>query len=171
MSACASMCMGEVVWVAYGSNQADPISQLVQARQALAATQGLFEEQASSVYRTPPVGFVEQPDFYNAVVRYRTQLKPLELLAVLQAQEHKQGRVRSFKNAPRTLDLDILLYDRQIIAHHNLTVPHPELHRRAFVLRPLLEIDPQLVHPQQGELAGWLAQLACEEIVKLEAVW
>ena len=96
-------------WIAFGSNQAEPVAQLLRARQTLAAV--LQEDAASALYRTPPWGYTAQPDFINAVIRYRTNLSPLVLLALLQRVEQEQGRERPFKNAPRTLDLDVLLYD------------------------------------------------------------
>ncbi len=99
----------------------------------------------SSLYETEPVGYREQPWFYNAVVALATALTPGELLTALRTLEREAGRERPFPNAPRTLDLDLLLYGEEIVAREELTVPHPRMHERAFVLVPLLEIAPQLV--------------------------
>lgn len=130
------------VWIAYGSNQDDPVAQLLRARQTLASH--LVETGASALYRTPPWGYTAQPDFINAVVRYRTELAPLILLDLLQHIEQQQGRERPYKNAPRTLDLDLLRYDDLHLDHPRLTLPHPGIHERAFVLRPLADLDPEL---------------------------
>ena len=131
------------IWIAYGSNQQNPVAQLNRARRTLAAQ--LTETGASRLYRTPPWGCdTAQPDYLNAVVRYRTALEPLPLLDLLQAIEHQQGRERPYKNAPRTLDLDLLRYDDQHLDHPRLTLPHPGIHERAFVLRPLADLDPEL---------------------------
>jgi len=101
----------------------------------------------SSIYETEPVGFLDQPRFLNAACQVRTRLEPLELLARLQGFEASLGRRRSFANAPRVLDLDILLYGQLVISSPMLTVPHPRLAERAFALAPLAEIAPSLVHP------------------------
>jgi 2-amino-4-hydroxy-6-hydroxymethyldihydropteridine diphosphokinase len=102
----------------------------------------------SSLYRTAPVDS-SGPDYVNAVAHIRTALSPLDLLDHLQALENHAGRVRPYPNAPRTLDLDILLYGDQHICSDRLTVPHPRLWQRAFVLAPLAEIAPQLVSASQ----------------------
>ena len=130
-------------WIAYGSNQDNPVAQLIRARATLATH--LEESGASRLYRTPPWGYTAQPDFINAVVRYRTTLEPLALLDLLQTIEQQQGRERPFKNAPRTLDLDLLCYDALHLNHPRLTLPHPGIYERAFVLRPLADLDPE--HP------------------------
>jgi 2-amino-4-hydroxy-6-hydroxymethyldihydropteridine diphosphokinase len=101
----------------------------------------------SSLYETAPVGFREQPPFLNAVVALETPLPPADLMRSLLAIERDLGRVRSFPNAPRTLDLDLLLYGDTVLDTAELTVPHPHLPERAFVLVPLAEIVPDLRHP------------------------
>ena len=111
------------IWIAYGSNQQNPVAQLNRARRTLAAQ--LTETGASRLYRTPPWGYTDQPDFINAI-------------------EHQQGRERPYKNAPRTLDLDLLRYDDLHLDHPRLTLPHPGIRERAFVLRPLADLDPEL---------------------------
>ena len=105
----------------------------------------------SSLYETAPVGYVEQPSFLNAVVALDTELTPTDLLGALLGIERDLGRMRSFPNAPRTLDLDLLMVDNVILDTPELTLPHPRLHERAFVLVPLAEIAPKLVHPGPGK--------------------
>ena len=105
----------------------------------------------SSVYETEPVGFREQPDFWNLVARATTDLEPRELLTRTRAVERRLGRVDAVRNAPRTLDIDLLLYDGQVIRDPDLEVPHPRMLERAFVLVPLAELDPELRHPIAGQ--------------------
>lgn len=101
----------------------------------------------SSLYETEPVGYKWQDWFFNCAVEIETKLNPNELLEFLQSIERKLGRIKTIKNGPRTIDLDILFYDDLIINEKNLTIPHPRLHGRLFVLEPLKEIAPELVHP------------------------
>lgn len=105
-------------------------------------------EKVSSIYETEPVGYKEQPLFLNMVCQISTDLSPGELLHLAKDIETKMGRKLSFPNAPRPIDIDILLYDDQIIQTQDLTIPHPRLADRAFVLIPLAEIAPELTHPQ-----------------------
>ena len=158
--------MSALVWIAFGSNQADPIAQLVEARAALA--EKMDEQAASPLYRTPPFGITEQPDFINAVVRYRTDLKPHDVLALMMATEQAQGRVRTIKNGPRTLDLDVLLYGKEEIDTSDLRVPHPAMHERAFVLEPLAAIDPNAVIARHGTVRECLAALHAESLPTVE---
>ncbi|HSO08275.1 MAG TPA: 2-amino-4-hydroxy-6-hydroxymethyldihydropteridine diphosphokinase, partial [Pelomicrobium sp.] len=104
----------------------------------------------SALYRTAPVGYLDQPDFINAVIAVETALPPRALLDALLAIERAHGRQREFPNAPRTLDLDILMYDHVTLHEPGLTLPHPRMHERAFVLKPLAEIAPELVLPGHG---------------------
>lgn len=99
----------------------------------------------SPFYQTKPVGYLEQPDFQNAVVKLETQLSPEDLLDGLQKIENQQGRVRKQENGPRTIDLDILLYDSLSIRSERLTIPHPRMYERTFVLKPLSDIAPELI--------------------------
>jgi 2-amino-4-hydroxy-6-hydroxymethyldihydropteridine diphosphokinase len=101
----------------------------------------------SSLYETEPVGFLSQPWFLNIALEIRTALSPRELLATCREIETGQGRIRTFQGAPRTLDVDILLYGGQIIKEPDLQIPHPRMAQRRFVLEPLAEIAPQIIHP------------------------
>ena len=137
-------------YVALGANLADPVAQVCAAFDALRSLPETRLLQASSLYRTAPVGVCGQPDFINAVARLETGLDAAALLDALLAIEATFGRRRDFDLAPRTLDLDILLWGADgagCIDTATLTVPHPRLHGRAFVLRPLADIAPALVSP------------------------
>lgn len=137
--------MSHIAFVGLGSNLADPSAQLVRAFEDLDGLDGTCLLARSSLYRSAPVGYLDQPDFVNAVAKLSTKLTPQALLhAVLQI-EHKHGRERTFRNAPRTLDIDVLLYDDVMLHEHGLTIPHPQMQHRAFVLLPLLEIEPTCV--------------------------
>ncbi|MGK7310661.1 MAG: 2-amino-4-hydroxy-6-hydroxymethyldihydropteridine diphosphokinase [Candidatus Longimicrobiales bacterium M2_2A_002] len=107
-------------------------------------------EGVSDVYETSPVGYLPQPDFLNLVVRLRTALRPIELLEAVRAIEEERGRERRFRNAPRTLDIDILLYGDRVVTEPGLEVPHPRMTERAFVLVPLLELDADIADPRTG---------------------
>jgi 2-amino-4-hydroxy-6-hydroxymethyldihydropteridine diphosphokinase len=131
-------------YVGVGSNLNDPRAQVLQAFTELDGLPHTRVVRKSSLYRSAPMGHAAQPDFVNAVAQVETGLPAERLLAELQAVEARHGRERSFPNAPRTLDLDLLLYGTARIASPALTVPHPRMHERAFVLKPLLEIAPQL---------------------------
>ena len=133
------------VYLGLGSNLGDRKHNLAQALELL--SKHVVIEQVSSVYETEPSGYKEQPLFLNAVCRISTELNPEKLLRLAKKIEAKSGRVSSFPNAPRPIDIDILLYDDEVISDKKLTIPHPRLVERAFVLVPLAEIDPDLVHP------------------------
>lgn len=147
------------VYIALGSNLGDPRAQVEHGFDALAALPGTLVIARSQLYRTPPWGVLEQPDFINAVARLETALPPRELLAALQMIESSAGRVRGVQNGPRTLDLDLLLYGNQIIAEPGLVIPHPRLHERAFVLLPLVDIAPELEIPGRGCVTDLLARV------------
>ncbi len=117
-------------------------------RTALSEIEGFAKvEKISSFYKTPPYGYRDQDDFLNMATEISTELTAIELIVKLQEVEHKMGRVREIKNGPRVIDIDILLYKDEIIKHPNLKVPHPEMHKRNFVLAPLTEIAPETKHP------------------------
>jgi 2-amino-4-hydroxy-6-hydroxymethyldihydropteridine diphosphokinase len=149
------------VFIGLGSNLSDPQAQVSQALQELDALPQVRVVRCSSLYRSAPVGYLDQPDFVNAVAQLQTSLSPRALLDALLALELRCGRTREFINAPRTLDLDVLLYDDVRLHEHGLTIPHPQMHLRAFVLQPLLEIAPECVIPGVGAAAD--AARACED--------
>jgi len=138
------------------------------ALEALAALPSSRLIRASSLYRTAPIGYVAQPDFVNAAALIETTLAPRELLAELRAIEDRHGRVRSFQNAPRTLDLDLLLYDDFTIDEPELSVPHPRVHERAFALAPIVEIEPECIIPGRGSAREWLARCADQKIERFQ---
>jgi 2-amino-4-hydroxy-6-hydroxymethyldihydropteridine diphosphokinase len=154
-------------YVGIGSNLDDPRARVEAALRELAtlpATQVLAH---SSLYRTPPMGPADQPDYINAVAALATGLAPLALLDALQGLEHRHGRVRTQRWGARTLDLDILLFDTLIIDEPRLTLPHPGLTQRAFVVVPLAEIALDLEIPGIGPLTRVLQALAAAPIVRL----
>lgn len=147
-------------YVALGSNLQSPAAQIRQAMDELDALAGTRVLRRSSLYHSPPVGYADQPDFINAAVALDTTLTPQDLLAQLLALEQRHGRERPFPNAPRPLDLDLLLYDDLQLAGSTLQLPHPRMHERAFVLLPLAEIAPDLVIPGASQTVAALAR-AC----------
>ena len=142
--------MKHTAFIGLGSNLADPVAQVTRALDALDKFPRTQVLRRSSLYRSAPVGYLEQPDFINAVAQLETELAPRALLDALLLLERECGRTREFCNAPRTLDLDVLLYDDLIHHEHGLTIPHPQMHMRAFVLQPLLEIAQECVIPGVG---------------------
>jgi 2-amino-4-hydroxy-6-hydroxymethyldihydropteridine diphosphokinase len=139
-----------LAFVGIGSNLDDPRAQVLRAFEELEALPHTRVVKKSSLYRSAPVGYAAQPDFVNAVAQLETGLPAERLLAELQAIELRHGRSRSFANAPRTLDLDLLLYGAAQLKTATLQVPHPRMRERAFVLKPLLEIAPQLPFSLDG---------------------
>lgn len=156
-----------IAFVALGSNLDDPESKVRQGIAALAELPQLRLVAASSLYRSPALGHADQPDFVNAVTQLSTSLAPQPLLAALLAIEQRFGRERSFRNAPRTLDLDLLLYDAQSIDEPGLAVPHPRMHMRAFVLAPLVEIAPACVINGRGPAADWLDRCRDQTLTRI----
>jgi len=158
-----------IAFIGVGSNLADPLEQVRQALMELESIPGTRVTARSSLYRTSPVGYLEQPDFINAVASVQTTLKPQALLAALLAIENRHGRRRAMRNAPRTLDLDLLLYGEEVFDQDGLTLPHPRLHERAFVLAPLAEIAPEAVVPGMGRLQDLLARVDCNGVSRIDA--
>lgn len=161
--------MAETVYIGLGSNLDQPIQQVQLALQRLHALPQTHVIQYSSLYRTAPLGGLDQPDYINAVAQLITHLSPLELLSNLQLLENLQGRVRQQRWGSRTLDLDILLYGQHHIYHPRLTVPHVGLYERAFVLHPLYECNPELILPNGKQLSDILSPLVKTEIQKITA--
>ncbi len=155
-------------YVALGANLGDPQAALCAALRDLAAVGGVTVTATSSFYRTAPIES-SGPDYVNAVAAVETTLSAVDLLHALQAIENTHGRVRpaGVVNAPRTLDLDLLLYGEDVIATPELTVPHPRMHERAFVLVPLLEIAPDASIPGRGAAKDFLASVADQAIERI----
>jgi 2-amino-4-hydroxy-6-hydroxymethyldihydropteridine diphosphokinase len=154
------------VLLGLGANLGDPRRQLAQAVARIRAL--LDDVRVSSVYRTEPVGHREQPDFHNLVVGGWTTLQPEALLRALLAIEDDLGRARSFPNAPRTIDIDLLAYGDVVMRTAALTLPHPRMAERGFVLHPLAEIAPEWVHPQLGRTARELLSAAAQSLERVE---
>lgn len=146
-------------YVGLGGNEGDVATTLEEALWALDALPQTTIQRQSAIYRTPAWGRTDQPDFLNAVVELRTRMTPRALLDLLLEVEQRFGRVRSASErwGPRALDLDLLLYGDEEVSEPGLTVPHPHLHERAFVLVPLAEIAPSLEIPGRGDVASLLA--------------
>jgi 2-amino-4-hydroxy-6-hydroxymethyldihydropteridine diphosphokinase len=158
-----------VAYVALGANLGQASETIKAALAALAAMGGCRLVATSSLYRTAPVGLKNQPDFINAVAALETQLSAGDLLRALFAVEARFGRERNGHNAPRTLDLDLLLHGETRMNSLALTLPHPRMHERAFVLAPLAEIAPDLVIPGRGPVQALLAGVGEQRIERLDA--
>jgi 2-amino-4-hydroxy-6-hydroxymethyldihydropteridine diphosphokinase len=157
-------------WVGLGANLGDAVAVLARATAEIAGLPQTCVSATSPFYRSAPVDAIG-PDFINAVLAIDTDLGAEELLSRMQAIEIRHGRDRgpdAVRNAPRSLDLDLLLYGDRDSTDAQLILPHPRLHRRAFVLRPMLDIDPQLSAPGLGQLADWLPGVADQRIERLD---
>ena len=154
-------------YVGLGSNLDEPRAQVLRALEELACLPRTRLSARSSLYRSAPLGYADQPEFVNAVAGIDTELGAAELLHQLQALEARHARTRSFANAPRTLDLDLLLYGDERIHAPGLIVPHPRMHERAFVLLPLAEIEPQASIPGQGSAMACLAACADQKVERI----
>ena len=156
-----------IAYIGLGSNLAEPQSQVESALGELDALPRTRVVARSSLYRTAPLGFAPQPDFVNAVAAVDTLLGARELLHELQALEAAHQRRRSFANAPRTLDLDLLLFGDECIADAELVVPHPRMHERAFVLAPLAEIAPDAMIAGRGAARHLLERCRDQKIERI----
>lgn len=154
--------------IALGANIGEPLRQIEAGFKALAALPGTRLTARSSLYRSAPVGYADQPDFINAVALIDTTLDPHALLDALLAIERVNGRVREFANAPRTLDLDIVLYGDAVIHDPGLTIPHARMLERAFVMLPLAEIAPDMQVPGQGRVSELAARVDADSIEQLQ---
>ena len=157
------------VFVALGSNLDQPERQIGIALEALSGLPGTQVLRSSSLYRTPPWGDTDQPEFINAVARLATPLQPLALLDALLAIERRMGRVRSRRYGPRVIDLDLLMYGDAVVDSPRLVLPHPRMQERAFVMWPLAEIAPTLSLGAFGTAADIAAALPGEGILRLPA--
>jgi 2-amino-4-hydroxy-6-hydroxymethyldihydropteridine diphosphokinase len=153
-----------LAYVGLGANIGDPGQQIEAAIEELKKLPDSRVTAVSGVYRSAPIGHLDQPDFLNAVAELDTDLAPVPLLGMLQQLESSHGRERPFANAPRTLDLDLLLYGDRVLETPRLTLPHPRMHERAFVLAPLTEIAPDIAIPGRGLARALLAACAGQAI-------
>jgi len=155
-------------YIALGSNMGDRYEYLKKAILLLESHEEITVANTSSIYETDPVGFTDQDQFLNMAVQVSTSLKPLELLDECLKIEEKLGRKREIRWGPRTLDLDILLYNHENIETEKLTIPHPRMSERAFVILPLLEMDPNLMLPtMEKPLKTWLQSIPDKEGVRI----
>jgi len=159
--------MSVIAVIGLGANLNDPAAQVEYAFAELDRLPGTRLVARSGLYASTPVGYVDQPDFVNAVAQVTTTLAPRALLMALLDIEHRHGRARSFRNAPRTLDLDLLLYGDARFHEDGLTLPHPRMHQRAFVLLPLLEIAPDARIPGAGRAVDLLPACADQSVMPL----
>lgn len=156
--------MSHIAYIGLGSNLDEPIQQLSTALQELNQLANCQLIAQSSLYSSKPVGPQDQPDFVNAVAKLKTNLEPLALLDELQALEQSHRRIRERHWGPRTLDLDLLLYDDDFITHPRLKVPHLHMHERGFVLLPLSEIDPNIELPGKGLVTLILRDIPTDDL-------
>ena len=156
-----------IAYVGLGSNLEAPREQVLRALSELDRLPGTRLLRRSALYRSAPVDSTGQPDFVNAVAQLDTALEPRQLLAELHAIEARHGRERPFPAAPRTLDLDLLLYGDGVISSPELAVPHPRMHERAFVLMPLVELDPGATVPGQGRADELLRRCGPQEVERI----
>ncbi|HSH86667.1 MAG TPA: 2-amino-4-hydroxy-6-hydroxymethyldihydropteridine diphosphokinase [Methylophilus sp.] len=154
--------------IALGSNLQQPQVQVANAIQVLSQTPGLSLVKASSLYATAPIGYDNQPDFINAVVQVATDIPAPELMELLLKIEQAFGRERPFPNAPRILDLDLLDYASMRMHTSHLTLPHPRMHERGFVILPLAEIVPDFVLPQGQTVVEWATEFPHDDVRKLD---
>ncbi|ABE48869.1 2-amino-4-hydroxy-6-hydroxymethyldihydropteridine diphosphokinase [Methylobacillus flagellatus] len=157
-----------LAYIALGSNLRDPMHEVGQAMTELDTLPETRLVKASSLYCTAPVGYDNQPDFINAVAAIDTGLEPMALLQAILDLENRHGRERPFPNAPRVLDLDLLLYEQVVMNTPALTLPHPRMHQRGFVLLPLAEIAPELHIAGYGSVADLAKQCADQGVVLLQ---
>lgn len=169
VTACVTTCVTayDTAYIGIGANLGDARNNVQQAIAALAILPQTQVTAQSSLFRTAPID-ADGDDYINAVVQLRTSLSAEALLQELLQLEQTFGRERAYLNAPRTLDLDLLLYANQIITTPTLTVPHPRMTTRAFVLIPLLQIDPFITIPDQGPAHQFAPAVAAQEIEKLD---
>ncbi len=155
-------------YIGLGSNLATPTIQIEAARTAINTLKQVQEQAFSSLYKSPPMGPKNQPDYVNAVMAIETELSAISLLQTLQKIEIEQGRVRKKERwGARTLDLDILLYGQQVINQPDLVIPHYGIADRAFVLYPLQEIAPEIIIPNKGKITDLMRQCPKAGLLRL----
>ncbi len=158
---------GIIAFVGIGSNLRDPAVQCRDAFRRIGAIPEIRLLRRSSLYRTEPVGFQDQAWFINAVAEIRTGMRPRKLLDTLKGIEHEMGRTDGPRRGPRVIDLDLLLYGQEVVAEEGLIIPHPEMHRRRFVLEPLCELASYVIHPAFGvSVRGLLDRLTDPGLVE-----
>ena len=155
------------IYIALGSNLEKPSKQIHIAIRSIDRIQGISVTHISSLYKTKPIGKLDQPDFINAVIELKGNISPEKLHAELQSIETQAGRIRMELNEPRTLDLDILLIDEIIMKTNTLTIPHPRMHLRQFVIIPLFEINQKLKIPEIGPISKILESLPEQGVIKI----
>ena len=157
-----------LAYVGIGSNLDQPGNHVRLAFEDLDRIPGTGVVKRSSLYRSGPLGYADQPDFVNAVAEIQTSLPASRLLAELKEIEARHGRRRSFRNAPRPLDLDILLYGELTMSLAHLTLPHPRMHERAFVLKPLYEVAPHALIPGVGSVKDCMERTKDQKAERIE---
>tara|TARA_B110000238_G_C16087598_1_gene422311 strand:- start:246 stop:725 length:480 start_codon:yes stop_codon:yes gene_type:complete len=157
-----------IIFIALGSNIDSPKKQVKDGIFSISKINGVTLLKKSYLYETSPVGFLDQPNFVNAVIKIESDLNPQKLLDKLLNIENFAGRIRINKNGPRILDLDILLFDELILNENNLIIPHPRMHERLFVLIPLNDIDSNIVLPNHGPIKHIIKTLASENINRIK---
>jgi 2-amino-4-hydroxy-6-hydroxymethyldihydropteridine diphosphokinase len=136
-----------LVYISFGSNLGDRLKNIKLGLQFISCNRSITITKKSSLYETEPVGYENQGWFLNGVIEIKTSVSPHKLLSLLKKVERKLGRKRTIRWGPREIDLDILLYNQKCVDTPSLTIPHPRMHKRGFVLVPLVEIAPQIIHP------------------------
>ena len=163
--------MSNKIYVGLGSNMGDSFEIIENSVKFIISNKSNEFVGVSSVYLTRPIGYRDQPDFLNAVLCIQSELKPLALLKKLFNIEDHFGRIRTFKNAPRLIDLDLLIFgniQKKINGPIPLTLPHPEIHKRAFVLKPLIEIQPNCEIPGLGKVEDFMKECKNQKITRLK---
>jgi 2-amino-4-hydroxy-6-hydroxymethyldihydropteridine diphosphokinase len=153
---------GTIAYIGIGSNLGKPVQNCREAIENLSRVKGIKLITTSSFYKTEPVGIEDQDFFINAVMEIKTDLPVHHLMQTLQNIESDMGRVRATKGGPRIIDLDLLFYGQHVISEKNLIVPHPEAHKRRFVLEPLCEIASYFIHPVFGVSIRGLKDRLCD---------
>ena len=156
------------VYLGLGSNQSDPINQIKNATELIQKIETSKITKKSSLYESLPVGYLDQPNFINQVISLQTSLSPAELFERFQQIEFQLKRVKKIVNGPRTIDIDILLFNQEIILTKDLTIPHPRMLNRAFVMIPLLEIEPNILVPKISNLKEILGKLDIKTLTKID---